>query len=97
MPLTNSQRRYLRGLTHDLSPVVTIADKGLSDNVRAEIEQALEHHELIKVKLRAEREQRTAWIEQIASKFRAELVHQIGQVACYYRRHPKKPKIAMPA
>lgn len=97
MPLTNAQRRYLRGLTHDLKPVVTLADKGLSENVRAEIEQALEHHELIKVKIRAEREQREAWIEQIARDFHAELVHRIGQVACYYRRHPKKPKIALPA
>lgn len=96
MPLTNTQRRYLRGLTHDLKPVVTVADKGLSENVRSEIDQALEHHELIKVKLRAEREQRTDWTTQIARDFRAELVHQIGQVACYYRRHPKKPKIALP-
>lgn len=97
MPLTNSQRRYLRGLTHDLKPVVTLADKGLSENVQAEIEQALEHHELIKVRMRAEREQRAEWTEQIARAFRAELVHQIGQVACYYRRHPKKPKVVLPA
>lgn len=97
MPLSNTQRRYLRGLTHDLKPVVTLADKGLSETVQAEIEQALEHHELIKVKLRAEREQRALWTEQISSTFGAELVHQIGQVACYYRRHPKKPKIALPA
>ncbi len=97
MPLTNTQRRYLRGLTHNLKPVVTVADKGLSENVRTEIEQALEHHELIKVKVRAERDQRTEWISQITQDFRAELVHQIGQVACYYRRHPKKPKIALPA
>lgn len=97
MPLTNTQRRYLRGLTHDLKPVVTVADKGLSENVRTEIEQALEHHELIKVKVRVERDQRAEWISQITQDFRAELVHQIGQVACYYRRHPKKPKIALPA
>lgn len=97
MPLTNAQRKYLRGLTHDLDPVVMVADKGLSDTVRAEIEQALEHHELIKLRLRAERDQRAEWIERIRADFAAELVHQIGQVACYYRRHPKKPKIALPA
>ena len=96
MALSNTQQRYLRGLTHDLKPVVTVADKGLSENVQAEIEQALDHHELIKVKLRAEREQRARWTEQISSTFGAELVHQIGQVACYYRRNPKKPKIALP-
>ncbi len=96
MDLSNSQRKFLRGLTHDLEPVVMVADKGLSDNVRAEIEQALEHHELIKIKLRAEREQRKTWVDQIAADTRSELVHQIGQVACFYRRHPQKPKISLP-
>ena len=96
MSLSNSQRKYLRGLTHDLDPVVIVADKGLTDNVRAEILQALDHHELIKIKLRGEREQRQAWMDEIAVFSSAELVHQIGQVACYYQRHPKKPKIALP-
>ncbi|AKS42113.1 ribosome assembly RNA-binding protein YhbY [Wenzhouxiangella marina] len=97
MSLSNSQKKYLRGLTHHIDPVVMVADKGLSENVMAEIEQALEHHELIKVKLRGEREDRKAWIQQIAEATGAELVHQIGQVACYYRRNPKKPKVALPA
>ncbi|HMA98115.1 MAG TPA: YhbY family RNA-binding protein [Wenzhouxiangella sp.] len=96
MDLTNSQRKFLRGLTHDLEPVVMVADKGLTDNVRAEIELALEHHELIKLKIRAERDQRKAWIDDIARSTGAILVHQIGQVACYYRRHPKKPKLTLP-
>ncbi len=96
MALSNAQKKYLRGLTHQLDPVVMVADKGLTDNVRAEIEQALEHHELIKIRLRAERDQRSEWIAEITRETRAELVHQIGQVACYYRRHPKKPKIALP-
>jgi RNA-binding protein len=96
MPLTTSQKKYLRGLTHNLQPVVMVADKGLSDNVRAEIEQALEHHELIKIKLRGDREQRTEWIAQLVESTGAEKVHSIGQVVCLYRRHPKKPKIALP-
>jgi len=96
MPLSNTQRKYLRGLSHDLNPVVMVADKGLSENVLAEVEQALEHHELIKIKLRGEREQRDAWIEQLVSTTRAELVHRIGQVVCLYRRHPEKPKIELP-
>lgn len=96
MPLTTSQKKYLRGLTHDLQPVVMVADKGLSENVLAEIEQALEHHELIKVKLRGDREQRAEWIENLLKSTKSELVHSIGQVACLYRRHPDKPKIALP-
>ncbi|RFF28964.1 MULTISPECIES: ribosome assembly RNA-binding protein YhbY [unclassified Wenzhouxiangella] len=96
MPLTNPQKKHLRGLSHDLHPVVMVADKGLSENVLAEVEQALEHHELIKVKLRGEREQRDAWIGQLVSTSGAELVHRIGQVVCLYRRHPEKPKIELP-
>ncbi|MEJ2534902.1 MAG: YhbY family RNA-binding protein, partial [Gammaproteobacteria bacterium] len=65
MQLTNSQLRHLRGLSHHISPVVIVAGKGLTDNVMAEVEQALEHHELIKVKLRADRATRAAWAEQI--------------------------------
>lgn len=96
MPLTNPQKKHLRGLSHDLHPVVMVADKGLSENVLAEVEQALEHHELIKIKLRGDREQRDAWIEELVATTRAELVHRIGQVVCLYRRHPEKPKIELP-
>jgi len=93
MSLNNNQLRRLRGLCHDLSPVVMVADKGLSENVRAEIEIALDSHELIKVKLRGEREQRREWIDRILSETSSELVQKIGQVACFYRPNPKNPKI----
>lgn len=90
------QKRYLRGLTHHLNPVVMIGDKGLSENVLSELEIALDHHELIKVKLRADRESRATMIREIEERFHAELVHKIGQVACFYRRNPEKPVIELP-
>jgi RNA-binding protein len=96
MALSSQQKRYLRGLTHNLQPVVTVADKGLSDTVLAEIEGALKYHELIKVKMRAERDLRNHWIAEISKLCKAEAVHVIGQVACFYRRNPKKPVIALP-
>lgn len=96
MNLSNAQKRYLRGLTHDINPVVMVAGKGLTDNVMDEIEQALERHELIKVKLRGERKQRTGWAEAIAEQCGATPVHAIGQVASFYRRNPKKPVIELP-
>lgn len=96
MALASSQRKYLRGLSHDLRPVVTVADKGLSENVMAEIERALDDHELIKVKLRGDRDTRSGWIDRIVAVTGAERVHDIGQVACLYRRHPEKPRIALP-
>ena len=96
MPLTSQQIRYLRGLTHHLQPVVMVGDKGLSENVMMEIETALDHHELVKIRLRTDRDSRKVWITQINETCRAEKVHVIGQVACFFRRNPKKPVIALP-
>lgn len=95
MPLTNPQKKQLRGLSHDLKPVVIVADKGLTENVLDEVEQALVHHELIKIKLRGEREQRRDWIETLRDRTGAEVVHTIGQVACLFRRNPEKPRIEL--
>jgi RNA-binding protein len=97
MPLTSRQIRYLRGLTHHLQPVVMIGDKGLSENVQMEIDTALEHHELIKIKLRADRETRSALIRQISELSGAEKIHSIGQVACFFKRNAKKPVIELPS
>jgi len=93
MPLKAAQKKNLRGQAHHLKPFVTVADKGLSKTVIAEIERALNDHELIKVKLRSDRETRDAWALSIAEQCKAELVHSIGQVACFYRKHPEKPVI----
>jgi len=96
MTLTSQQKRYLRGLTHPLHPVVMIGEKGLNENVVAEIEDALAHHELIKIKIRTDRDTRTDYIKRISEDFGAEKIHVIGQVACFFRRNPKKPVIALP-
>ena len=93
MPLKAAQKKNLRALAHHLKPLVTVADKGLSKSVIAEIERALFDHELIKVKLRGERDTRKTWIEKISELCGAEIVQSIGQVACFYKKHPEKPVI----
>lgn len=96
MSLSNQQLRHLRGLTHHLQPVVMVADKGLTENVMNEIESALDHHELVKIKLKSDRETRALWIQQIVDICKAEKVHSIGQVASFFRRNTKKPVIDLP-
>jgi RNA-binding protein len=93
MPLKAAQLKSLRGQAHHLKPVVTVADKGLSESVVAEIERALNDHELIKVKLRSDREKRKEWALDIATRCKAELVNSIGQVACFYRKNEEKPVV----
>ncbi len=96
MKLSCSQTHYLRGLTHHINPVVMVGEKGLSENVLAEISNALGHHELIKVKLRSDRQTRKAQSLEIAEHCGASIVHQIGQVSCYFRRNKKQPVIELP-
>jgi len=90
MPLTRKQIVFLRGKAHALSPVVSVGNAGLSPAVMAEIEIALAHHELVKIKLGVDdREQRGAMARQIVDASDAELVQQVGKVAVFYRRGEK--------
>ncbi len=94
--LTNSQIKHLKGLAHDLKPVVMIGDKGLTDAVMEEIKIALEAHELIKVNVRAEeREERQQMIEKIIKKSQSVKVQTIGSKLVIFKRH-KQPKLELP-
>jgi RNA-binding protein len=98
MHLTEKQRKHLRGLGHDLKPVVTIGDAGLTEGVIKETERALHDHELIKVKVRAgDREARDTLIETLTQRTTSELVTRIGHVAVLYRKRRDKMGIVLPA
>lgn len=97
MPLSDAQRRHLRGLAHQLKPVVWVGQHGLSDAVKSEIELALDSHELIKIKIAADRETRVALIGEICDSSTSELIQRIGQMAILFRRNPKSPRIALPS
>lgn len=85
-------RKKLRSIGHNLKPVVTIGDKGLSEGVAAELERALDDHELIKVKLPGgDPAARKALAESLCKQHKAELVQNIGRIALILRR-AKKPK-----
>ena len=96
MGLSNKQRSYLRLLAHHRKPVVIVGNAGLSDTVLSEIDGALHHHELIKVRVNAsDRHQRKLMVERIGNETGATLVQQIGHIACYYRRG-EEPIIQFP-
>jgi RNA-binding protein len=98
MQLNDKQRRHLRGLAHDLKPVVMVGDAGLTDGVVRETERALHDHELIKIKVRAaDRDTRDALIADLATRTTSELVNRIGHVAVLYRKRQDKMGIVLPA
>lgn len=86
--LTNSVRKHLRSIGHQLNPVVMVADKGLSEGVMDELERALTDHELIKVRLRAPRDVRSEWQKQLAAATGATVVQSIGQIVLLHRKNP---------
>lgn len=95
--LSNPQKRYLRGLAHDLKPVIMVGAKGVTDNVVAETGLAIERHELIKVRVVAgDRELRDLWIGELCERSAADLVARIGNIAVLYRRSQENPLIVLP-
>lgn len=96
MSLSSDQKKRFRTIAHHLKPVVIIAEKGISEGVLAELERALEDHELIKLKINvAERDDKQAIIAEVVEKTRAELVQTIGKVAVLYRAAKKQnPKLS---
>jgi RNA-binding protein len=97
MALSPSQRRYLRSLAHDLHPVIMLGAKGATDAVLKELDLALTHHELVKVKLSGgDKEERQAQIDFLAGGTHSENVHEIGHVVVLFRRNEDEPKLALP-
>jgi RNA-binding protein len=95
--LSNPQKRYLRGLAHDLRPVLLVGAKGVTPSVLAELELALEQHELIKVRVSApDRDEREAWIAALLEGSEAALAGRIGHVAILYRPRKDKPLVILP-
>jgi len=96
MALSSNQKRFLRQRAHSLKPVVIIGQHGLTENVIQEIDNALAHHELIKVRVNAgDRQARQKMVDQITERTGAKFIMLIGHVAVYYRT-ADKPRIQLP-
>ena len=94
--LTSKQRSFLRSKAHSLKPVVTLGSAGLTEGVMNEIKIAVEHHELIKIKINTgDRDELKELAEKISEKTSSVLVQIIGHIAIIYRQ-AKKPVIKLP-
>lgn len=97
--LTGKQRRYLRGLAHDLDPVVQVGQHGLRDAVLEEIDAALEAHELIKIRFVGSTDEKKAIARTVEERLDCRQVGMIGHVAILYRpaEAPEERRIDLPA
>lgn len=86
LQVNSKQISFLRGLGHNLNPVVMIGNNGLTETVLKEIELNLNAHELIKVQVAVDdRDARKAIYLEIADKTGAIAVHHIGKQLVFYR------------
>lgn len=95
--LTPSQIRHLRGLAHPIKALLQVGGKGVTPALLAELDLALAHHELVKVKVAAEdRDARAQMIGALSTGTGAALVQTIGHTAVLYRANPDHAGIVLP-
>lgn len=96
MSLNKKQIQYLKGVAHNLKPIVLLGNNGLTEAVVAEIDSALEHHELIKVKIPTDdREVKGLIVDAICRETEATKVQVIGKTLIIYRK-AQEPKLSIP-
>ncbi len=88
--MNSADKKKLKAQAHSLKPVIMIGQAGLTAAVLPEIELAPNTHELIKIRICAEREDRKLISEKICANTSAELIQSIGQIAVIYRLNPDK-------
>ncbi len=98
--LKGFEKKYLRGLAHGLEPLIIVGQKGLTDGLIRSVNEALDIHELIKIRFNdfKEKDQKNEIMSKISSGTGAEMAGMIGHTAVLYRQHhdPEKRKIMLP-
>jgi putative YhbY family RNA-binding protein len=95
--LTVQERLSLKGSAHQLKPTVIIGNAGLTESVLKEIALTLKQHELIKIRVMAERAEREVILTEICSQLNAAPVQHIGKILVVYQPNPDAHKVEIRA
>ncbi len=94
--LSSKQRSYLRGLSNKLEAIVQVGKGGLTPEVTASVDEALEKRELIKISVLNNCELEAEEVaEQVHGRTRSEVVQVIGKKIVLYRPSKTNPKITL--
>ncbi|MGN1357607.1 MAG: YhbY family RNA-binding protein [Succinivibrionaceae bacterium] len=89
--LTKSQIKYLKCCAQDKKPVVTVGNKGLTDEVLEELNSSIDHHELMKIRVNGlNRDNKDDVAAEICSKAGVDLVQILGSVITLFRQKANK-------
>ncbi len=95
--LTGKQKRFLRSEAHHLQPLFQIGKLGLTDSVIAQIEEALEARELIKVNILQNcGEDKKEIAEKLAERNGLYVVQVIGNILILYKESVENKQITLP-
>jgi RNA-binding protein len=95
--LTGKQKKYLRGLGHQLNPVVMVGQRGITPALRGKFEEELYNHELIKIKVATDSVDGVKKVAaDLADEAKGEVLQVIGRIALVYKRRPEDPEIELP-
>ena len=97
MTLTGKQKRFLRGLGHNLKSVVQIGKHGVTDAVLAQVEANLLAHELIKIRVLEGGPERDDCAAAVCGATGAVKAQGLGRTLLLYRPHPERPQLELPA
>lgn len=95
--LSNRELRDLKGRGQLLRPTVFIGKEGVSAAVIKSLDDALAHHELVKVKFMDFKEQKKELAPLLAEKTASRLVMRVGNVAVLFRKKPAPASESSPA
>ncbi len=85
--INSKQRSKLRSLAHHLKPLVNIGKSGITEGVVASIDEALDSHELIKVKFIQNKEMRHEFKTEVEKLLSASVIGNIGNTIILFRQH----------
>jgi RNA-binding protein len=88
VPLNNAQIRDLKARAQRLKASLKVGKDGLSAGFLTALDEALKHHELVKVKFDEFKEQKKELSPQLAEKSGSHLVTRVGNVVVLYRPKP---------
>jgi RNA-binding protein len=95
-PLTNAQKRSLKGQAQRMKASLEIGKDGLSPQFLAALNEALNHHELIKVKFGQFKEEKKELSPKLADLTGSHLITRVGNVAVLFRPKTEKAGKAEP-
>ncbi len=95
--LSNNQKKYLRSLAHQKKPIIMIGQHGLSNSVREELLSTLDHHELLKIKIRTDDKiDKKVVINDILVLTQSECVQVVGGTLVIYKAFDENPELVLP-